>query len=263
MRIAITGGTGTLGRHIVRAVRARGDDPVVLARATGVDLTTGAGLDAALDGVDAVIDAVNVMTLSAEETTRFFAATTANLAAAAGRQDVAHLVVPSIVGIDRAPRGYYVGKLAHEKAVRESGVPWTIQRLTQFHEFAGQIFAAASAGPFHVAPRARVQPVAAETAAERLAALAAGPAAGRVRDVAGPREERLDDMVRAYARHIGHRGWMPGVSLPGGQMRAMRAGLVLPDDTAERTGPAFADWLSALPPQAEGSRGPVPSSARE
>ncbi len=262
MRIAITGGTGTLGRHIVRAVRARGDEPLVLTRATGVDLTTGAGLDAALDGVDAVIDAVNVMTLSADESARFFAATTANLAAAAGRQDVANLVVPSIVGIDQAPYGYYVGKLAHEQAARESGVPWSIQRLTQFHEFAGQIFAAAAVGPFHVAPRARIQPVAAATAAERLAALGAAPAAGRAVDLAGPREERLDDMVRSYARHIGHRGWMPGVNLPGGQMTAMRAGLVLPDDGADRAGPTFADWLSALPPQGDGEPGAVPSSAR-
>ncbi|WES64207.1 SDR family oxidoreductase [Microbacter sp. GSS18] len=256
MRIAITGGTGTLGRHIVQAVRARGDEPVVLARATGVDLTTGGGLDAALDGVDAVIDAVNLSTLSADEAARFFTTTTANLTAAAARRGVANIVVPSIVGIDRVPHGYYAGKLAHERAVQASATPWTIQRLTQFHEFAGQIFAAATIGPFHVAPRARIQPIAAADAAARLALLAGAPAAGRTRDVAGPREERLDDMVRDYARAARHRGWLPSVSVPGAQMKGMRAGLVLPGADAELVGPPFAEWLAAQPVRAVAASAP-------
>ncbi|HWI31583.1 MAG TPA: NAD(P)H-binding protein [Microbacterium sp.] len=244
MKIAVAGGTGTVGRPTVDAVRAAGHEPVVLSRSTGVDLHSGEGLDAALAGVDAVIDTANVTTLSADEATRFFTAATGNLLAAAQRSGARHLVLLSIVGIDRMPHDYYAGKLAQERVVEASAVPWTILRATQFHEFAGQLYARAKLGRLHVAPRARVQPIAAREVGEHLAALAAGRAQGRVRDLAGPREERLDEMVRAYARRAGSRGWIPSISLPGAQMKGMRAGLALPGPDAERGRETFADWLA-------------------
>jgi uncharacterized protein YbjT (DUF2867 family) len=243
MRVAIAGGTGTLGRRIVEAVRRRGDVPVVMSRATGVDALTGSGLDAALDGADAVIDALNVTSLSARDSIRFFDAASGRLAQAAVRAGVAHLVLPSIVGIDRIPHGYYAGKLAQEAAVLDAGAPVTIQRITQFHEFAAQLFERAAAGPIHLAPRARIRPIAAAEAAEVLAQLAVGAPLGRVRDLAGPREERLDEMIRAYARRIGHRGPVIGVSLPGAQMAGMRRGLALPGADAHLGVQTFADWL--------------------
>ena len=149
----------------------------------------------------------------------------------------------SIVGVDRAPHGYYAGKLAQERAVETSRVPWTILRATQFHEFAAQMFAQATMGPLHLAPRARVQPIAAREVGERLADLASGGARSRVPDLAGPREEALDEMVRAYARSTGYRGWVPSVNIPGRQMKAMRAGLVLPEPGATLGSQSFADWL--------------------
>jgi len=165
MRIAVAGGTGVVGSHVVDALRAEGNDAVVLSRRTGVDLTAGAGLDAALDGVDAVIDTANVTTVSAGVATRFFEAATGNLVAAAARARVAHVVLLSIVGIDRIPHDYLAGKLAQERVVETGTVPWTILRATQFHEFAGQVFDRAKVGPLHVAPRGRVQPVAARDSA--------------------------------------------------------------------------------------------------
>lgn len=244
MKIAIAGGTGTVGRRTVEAVRAAGHEPVALSRSGGVDLLTGAGLDAALDGVDAVIDTVNVSTLKAGAATEFFTTATGNLIAAGGRAGARHIVVLSIVGIDRMPYDYYAGKVAQERVVEASTVPWTILRATQFHEFAAQLFPRAKLGPLHVAPRARVQPIAAREVGEHLAAIAAGPAQGRSRDLAGPREERLDDMVRAYARHTGHGGWMPSLSLPGPQMKGMRAGYALPGSDAVLGRQTFAEWLT-------------------
>ena len=164
----------------------------------------------------------------------------------AARAGVSHLVLLSIVGIDRMPHDYYAGKLAQERVVEAGDVPWTILRATQFHEFAGQLFDRAKLGPLHVAPRARVQPIAARDVGAHLAVLAAGAPQGRAADLAGPREEALDEMVKAYARRAGRGGWIPSVSLPGAQMKAMRAGLALPGSDAVLATQTFTEWLREL-----------------
>ena len=246
MRIAVAGGTGVVGSHVVDALRAEGNDAVVLSRRTGVDLTAGAGLDAALDGVDAVIDTANVTTVSAGVATRFFEAATGNLVAAAARARVAHVVLLSIVGIDRIPHDYLAGKLAQERVVESATVPWTILRATQFHEFAGQVFDRAPSPP-PPGPRGGGGPRGgAGAGAPPPPRLAAGAPQGRAADLAGPREERLDDMVKAYARRTGHGGWIPSVSLPGGQMKGMRAGLGLPGPGAVLGTETFAQWLDGI-----------------
>lgn len=245
MRIAVAGGTGTVGRHTVEAVRAAGHDAVVLSRSQGVDLVTGKGLDYALAGADAVIDVASVETLKASTAIEFFTAATGNLVSAAANAGVGHLVLLSIVGIDRIPYDYYAGKIAQEKIVEASPVPWTILRATQFHEFAEQMFERAKLGPVHVAPNARTQPVAASEVGARLAALAAADPQGRVRDLAGPREEQLSDMVRAFARRTGFRGWIPRINVPGPQMAGMRAGHALPGPDADLGRQSFAEWLAA------------------
>ena len=246
MRVAVAGGTGVVGSRVVDALRGAGHEAIVLSRGTGVDLTTGAGLDAAVDGADAIVDTANVSTLSADAAIRFFETATGNLVAAAERAGVSHVVLLSIVGIDRMPHDYYAGKLAQERVVQEAAVPWTILRATQFHEFAGQLYDRAKLGPLHVAPRARVQPIAAREVGEHVARLATGPAQGRAADLAGPREERLDEMVKAFAHRTGHRGWIPSVSLPGAQMKGMRAGYALPGPDATLGTQTFAQWLDEL-----------------
>lgn len=245
MRIAVAGGTGTVGRHTVEAVRAAGHDAVVLSRSRGVDLVTGQGLDVALAGADAVIDVTSIETLKASAAIDFFTAASGNLTSAAAEAGVGHLVLLSIVGIDRIPYDYYAGKIAQEKIVEASRVPWTILRATQFHEFASQMFARAKLGPLHIAPKARTQPVAAREVGTRLATLAVAEPQGRARDLAGPREEQLADMVRAFARRRGYRGWVPSVNVPGPQMAGMRAGHALPGPDAERGQQSFAEWLAA------------------
>ena len=183
--------------------------------------------------------------MKAEVAIEFFTTASQNLVRAAADAGVRHVVLLSIVGIDRMPHDYYAGKVAQEKVYEGSPVPWTILRATQFHEFAAQLFARAKAGPFHLAPRARVQPIAAREVGACLAGLAAGDPQGRARDLAGPREEALDAMIKAYARADGHRGWIPSINLPTAQMKGMRAGLALPGAGAKLGRQTFAEWLSA------------------
>lgn len=248
MKIAVAGGTGAVGRPTVKAVRSAGHEAVVLSRSTNVDLVSGTGLDAALEGVDAVIDVSSISTLKADAATAFFRTASGNLIAAADRAGARHVVLLSIVGIDRMPYDYYAGKVTQEKVIEASPVPWTILRATQFHEFAAQMFEGAKLGPFHIAPRARTQPIAAAEVAQRLAELAVGTPQGRAADIAGPREEALDAMVKAYAKKIGHRGWIPSLSVPTAQMKGMRAGFALPGASATLGRQTFNEWLATQHP---------------
>jgi uncharacterized protein YbjT (DUF2867 family) len=246
VRLAVAGGTGMTGAHVAALAGERGHEVLVLSRGTGVDLVSGAGLHGMLDGVDAVIDVSNVTTAKPEVSVSFFAGATVNLLAAERAARVAHHVALTIVGAEAAPDGYYAGKLVQERLVAEGAVPWTIQRTTQFHEFAAMMFHRAHAGA-HVAPRGRVQPVAAREVAARLLDLAEGGPAGRASDLGGPQEESLADMVQRYAHAIGHHGPVPVVNSPGPLGRAFRSGALLPGPDALRGVQTYAEWLDALP----------------
>ncbi|MDX6741108.1 SDR family oxidoreductase [Actinocorallia sp. A-T 12471] len=247
MRIAVAGGTGTVGGHVVAALAEAGHEPVVLSRAGGVDLVTGRGLAAALDGVEAVVDAANVTTLSRKKAEAFFTAETTHLLEAGARAGVRHHVLLSIVGIDRVPFGYYQGKVVQENLVEAGNVPWTVLRATQFHEFAAQTVRTLPPGPVAVVPRARVQPIAAREVAEALAELAVGGPRGRVPDLAGPREEYLPEMVRALLRHRGDRRAVLALPVPGSAGRAMREGGQLPVGSGPRGSQTYASWLAEQP----------------
>lgn len=248
MNIAVAGGTGTVGRQVVEVARERGHEVRVLARSAGVNVLSGEGLDRALDGIQAVVDTTNLSTTAEDASVAFFSQVTRTLLQAESRRGVGHHVALSIVGIERAPVGYYAGKAKQESLVEGGEVPWTIQRATQFHDFAAQLFAGARVGPLHLAPRMRTQPVATREVAERLIDVVEAGPAGRVTDIAGPREESLVDMIRAYARAAGHRGWIPAVSLPGPLGRAQRDGSLLAAAGALRGHQTFAEWLSSLRP---------------
>lgn len=243
MRIAVAGGTGTVGRHVVDLARAGGHEVAVLARSTGVDLVSGDGVSPALAGADVVIDVTSTTTMNEKKASEFFKSTTATLLTAEKAAGITHHVVLSIVGIDEVDAGYYAAKLAHERSVMAGDVPWTILRATQFHEFAGQVFGRGSFGPVHLAMRMRTQPIAAREVAERLVELAESDPAGRVPDLAGPREESLVDMIRAHARAHGVRGPIPAFSLPGAWGRALRSGAALPQPGATLGHQTFAEWL--------------------
>ncbi|MDR6868651.1 uncharacterized protein YbjT (DUF2867 family) [Microbacterium resistens] len=247
MRIAVAGGTGLMGSAVVDEATARGHEIRVIARSAGVDAVSGTGLEGALDGVDVVVDVLNIATVNEATARELFLTTTANLLAAEAAAGVGHHLALSIVGVDRAPHGYYGAKLAQERAVAAGTVPWTIQRATQFHDFAAQMYRSNAFGRVHPVIRMRTQPVALTEVAARLVDLAEQGPAERAPDLAGPREEELGAMVRAWAEHTGRRAWTPRIPLPGGLGRAMRDGSLLPGPDADLGHVTFQDWLARQP----------------
>jgi uncharacterized protein YbjT (DUF2867 family) len=252
MRVAVAGGTGLAGRHVVEALTAGGHRPVVMARSHGVDLLTGDGLDAALASVDAVIDVSDVKTASRKSAEAFFETAGRNLLAAEERAGVRHHVALSIVGIDDVGLGYYRGKLRQEERVKAASVPWTVLRATQFHEFAGQSLALVP-GPVAFVPRTRSQPVAVREVAAALADLAAGRPLGMAPEIAGPREESLPDIARRLLRARGTRRPVLTTRLPGAVGRALADGALLPTGTGPRGKQTFDAWLAAEGAGADGA----------
>jgi uncharacterized protein YbjT (DUF2867 family) len=245
MRIAVAGGTGVVGRHVVDVARGRGHEPVVLTRSTGVDLVTRDGLPGALDGCDIVIDVTSLQTVSAKAAREFFGAVTRNLLDAEEAAGVRHHLALSIVGVGDEPFGYYAGKARQEELVAAGRVPWTILRATQFHEFASQVFERTKVGPVALVPRMRSQPVAAHEVAERLVVLATGEPVGWARDLGGPREERMADLARRWVAASGRSNRVVEMPLPGRFGRAMRDGTLLPGPDADHGVQTFDEWLAS------------------
>lgn len=246
--IAVAGGTGVLGRQVVDAVRRRDATPVVVARSQGVDLTSGEGLDRALEGVDVVIDASNVAALRAKAAVAFFDAATGNLLAAGERAGVRHHLAVSIVGSDAVDLGYYFGKRRQEELVRSGPVPWSILRATQFHEFAGQLLER-SPGPIALVPKMLSQPVSSRELAEHLVDVALGTPVGLAADVGGPEQQLMPDLARRLVAHRGRRTKVVAVPLPGRSGGQVAAGGLLPGDGATILRGTFDAWLADQPTQ--------------
>ena len=247
MRIAVAGGTGTVGRHVMEQARGQGHEVVSLSRSEGVDLTTGRGLAEALASVDTVIDVSGINSTATKKTVDFFTNASQNLLAAGKTAGVQHHVVLSIVGIDNAKSGLYAGKLAQEDAVRHGDVPWTLLRSTQFHEFVPLVVKVASAGPLVVVPKMFTTPVAArEVAAALVNAALAGPK-GRIPELGGPRAKQLAGLVRQYLRKSGIRRQVLEAPFPGAMGKAMRSGALIPAAGAAVGRQTFPEWLEELP----------------
>ncbi|MFF4726854.1 SDR family oxidoreductase [Streptomyces mirabilis] len=247
MRVAVAGGTGLVGRHVVEELTAAGHHPVVLARSTGVDLVTGTGLDGALAGVDAVVDVTNVTTTSGKKAIAFFDRVAHTLQDAGEQAGVRHHVLLSIVGIDRVGLGYYQGKLRQESVVKSGRTPWTVLRATQFHEFAQQTLDRVP-GPLAVVPRMRTQPVAAREVAHRLVQLVSAPAQGMAPELAGPRVEQLVDMTGRLLRARHQRRLLLPVKMPGATGTAMTGDGLLPAGPGPRGSQTFDEWLTLHTP---------------
>jgi uncharacterized protein YbjT (DUF2867 family) len=216
----------------------------VLARSTGVDLTTGAGLAAALDGVEAVIDVTNTSSVDTEQVRAFFAAVTGHLLAAEDHAGVRHHVVLSIVGLDRIPDvGHYAGKREQERLARSGPVPVTVVRATQFFDFAAQMVGWTRRGQSATLAPLLLQPVAVSDVADVLVEVAVGEPVNGISELAGPETQDLVDMAR---RTLAARGeslrlvptWRGryGVELAGE--------VLLPGPNARIAPTTFDDWLT-------------------
>jgi uncharacterized protein YbjT (DUF2867 family) len=259
-KIAVAGATGRVGHHVVGVLTERGYEVVPMSRSDGVDVISGEGLAAALDGVDTVIDTATGPSAEQQPATEFFTTAARNLQQAGQQAGVRHLVVVSIIGTDRFSGGYGAAKVAHERAALAGPVPARILRAAQFHEFVGQLVDWGTQGDVAYVPNMRTQLVAARTVAETLADIATGaidaaPAAaaaddaGRDRraflEVAGPREESMVEMATLLASRRGHPAKIEGVSDPSDVDGVNESGGLLPGPGAILAGPTFRDWLDA------------------
>lgn len=247
--ILVTGGTGTLGRHVVAELRARGRDVRVLSRNlpqadasaadpgieyVAADLATGQGLQGAFRGVDTVMHLAGSVKGDDEKAR--------HLVDAAREADVKHIVYISVVGaddipiesaIDRAMLGYFGGKRAAEQIIASSGIRWTTLRATQFHDLTLKTVEAMAKLPLVPVPAGwRVQPIDAGEVAQRLVELALAAPAGLVPEIGGPRVYEMDDLVRSYLLATGKRRPIIHLPLPGRAARAYRDGANLAPDRA-------------------------------
>ena len=137
MKITVIGASGLIGTKVVEVLKAEGHDVVAASRSSGVDVLTGAGLADALAGADALVDVTNSPSFEADAVMEFFTTSATNMVAAAQTAGVGHYVALSIVGVDGLPdSGYFRAKVAQEKIITESGIPYSIVHATQFAEFA-------------------------------------------------------------------------------------------------------------------------------
>lgn len=221
--VLVTGGTGTLGTALVARLAADGRDVRVLSRRAGPahaigDLDTGAGLDAAVRGAGVVVHAATRMGRDVAATRRLLDAI-----AAAGERP--HMVYVSIVGIESVPMPYYRDKLAVEQLVIASGLPWTIQRATQFHDLLAAVFGWGARLPvLPVLARTAFQPVDVGDVAGRFADLVAAGPAGRAPDLGGPESAPMAEFARQWLAARGKRRVVAPVWLPGGIGRGYRSG---------------------------------------
>ena len=253
-KIAVAGATGRVGRHVVDVLRAAGHDVVAMSRSNGVDLITGDGLTAALEGAEVIIDVATGPSPGQQEATEFFTAAARNLHRAGQRAGVRRIVVVSIIGIDRFTAGYSAAKVAHEKAMMSGPIPVRILRAAQFHEFVAQLVEWGRQGEVSYVPKMRTQLVAARTVAQALADLATGPetasgpgsAGAPIPEIAGPREENLVDMAALLVARRGDPVKVEGVSDPADTDRDLyENGALLPGPHATLAGPTFEEWIES------------------
>lgn len=197
MKIIVIGGTGLIGSKVVTKLRAHGHEAVAASPDSGVNTLTGEGLDAALQDASVVIDVSNSPSFDDAAVLYFFETSTRNLLAAEARAGVKHHVALSVVGTERlSESGYFRAKIAQEKLIRESSIPYSIVHATQFYEFVKSIAAAATDGnTVRLAP-VLIQPMAAEDVANAVCRIAEGSPINGTVEVAGPQQFRLDDLIR-------------------------------------------------------------------
>lgn len=199
MKIVVIGASGLIGSKLVRVLRQRGQEVVEASLTTWVNVITGEGLDEALKGADVVVDVTNSPSFEDQAVLEFFETSSRNIIAAEGKAGVRYHAALSVVGADRMPdSGYMRAKVAQEKLVKVSPIPYTILRSTQFFEFLREIANSATVGQnVRLAP-ALFQPVAADDTVAALADVTMGPPINGIVEVAGPERFGMSRLVERY-----------------------------------------------------------------
>jgi uncharacterized protein YbjT (DUF2867 family) len=201
MKIVVIGGSGLIGSKLVNKLGEHGHDALAASLDSGVDTLTGEGLDEALEGASVVIDVSNSPSWEDAAVMEFFKTSTGNLLAAEAAAGVAHHVALSVVGTERLTEsGYFRAKLAQEKLIAGSSIPYSIVRATQFYEFVERIAAEATDGNAVRLPPALIQPMAADDVASGVGRVSVGAPLNGMVEIAGPEQFRLDELVRGVLK---------------------------------------------------------------
>jgi uncharacterized protein YbjT (DUF2867 family) len=245
MKIVIIGGTGLIGSKLVTRLREQGHQAVPAAPDTGVNTLTGEGVAQVLTGAAVVVDVSNSPSFEDAAVLRFFETSTRNLLAAEAAAGVGHHVALSVVGCDRVPEsGYLRAKVAQEQLIRNSPIPYSIVRATQFFEFVKRIADDATDGNTVRIPPVLFQPMAAADVANAVGRIAVGAPLNGVIEVAGPQQFRFDELIRLglSARHDSREVVAdPHARYFGAELTER---MLVPDADASLGEIRFEDWLS-------------------
>ena len=196
-KVVVIGGTGLIGSKVVAKLRERGYDVVAASPSSGVNTLTGEGLAEVLEGASVVVDVTNSPSFADAAVMEFFETSTRNLLNSEAAAGVGHHVALSVVGCDGLPEsGYLRAKAAQEKLIKESSIPYSIVRATQFFEFLKGIADVATEGNTVRLPPVRFQPLAAEDVAKVVGKTAVGSPLNGVVEVGGPEQFRFDEVIR-------------------------------------------------------------------
>ncbi|WP_037309818.1 SDR family oxidoreductase [Amycolatopsis orientalis] len=242
MKFAIIGGTGLIGSQVVRNLNDAGHEAVPHSPSTGVDLLTGQGLDAALDGADVVVNLTNSPTFD-EASPAFFRTSMDNLVAAAKKAGTGHFVILSIVGVDQVPElDYYRAKTLQEDILKSSGIPYSIVRATQFMEFVDAVLSWTADENTVRLPGTPIQPIAAADVAATVSEVSAGKPLNGTLDVGGPDVYPLDELGRIT---LSAKGDTRSVTTDetAGMFSAVRGDVLTTKDGARLAPTRYLDWL--------------------
>ena len=204
IKIVVVGGSGLIGKKLVNDLRQRGHEVVPASPSSGVNTVTGEGLSEALKGAQVVVDVANAPSWEDKAVLEFFETSGRNLHAAETAAGVKHHVALSVVGTDRLlASGYFRAKMAQEKLIKASKIPYTIVRSTQFFEFVGFIAQYAAEGATVRLPSVLMQPIVSDDVAAALADVALDEPINDMIEIAGPEQIRQDEMVRQFLSATG------------------------------------------------------------
>jgi uncharacterized protein YbjT (DUF2867 family) len=204
IKIVVIGGTGLIGTKVVKNLRALGHEVVAASPSSGVNTITGEGLAEVLTGAQVVVDVANAPSWEDQAVLDFFETSGRNLLAAEAAAGVGHHVALSVVGTERLlVSGYFRAKLAQENLIKESPLPYTIVRATQFFEFVGGIAQAATDGETVRLPAALMQPIVSDDVAAAMAKAALAEPLNRTIDLAGPEPIRQNELVAQFLKATG------------------------------------------------------------
>jgi len=203
MKVVVIGGTGLIGSKTTAILRQAGHDVLAASPRNGINSITGEGLKEAMTGTDVVVDLANSPSFEDKAVLEFFETSGRNLLAAESAAGVRHHVALSIVGIDRSDNGYFRAKVAQEKLIVASGIPYTIIRATQFLEFLGGIAASSADGNVVRISPGLFQPIAADDVAAIVADVALAPPRNGIVEIAGPERAPFNDFIARYLKAVG------------------------------------------------------------